>query len=140
MIKIYLSVSLGTISGVYGNKMSGLCKPINNNPYRIVFLRCIRQTNNEVHIDVFLFPGWYRQRLKCTSYFQGASLYSLTSITLYNVLGNFSLHPSPTKILFEVLIHFATAWMNREFGKMSFIKNFLSEFMIFRNNNASFKP
>jgi hypothetical protein len=108
-IKIYLSVSLGIVSGVYGNKMSGLCKPINNNPYRIVFLRCIGQTNNEVHTDVFLFSGLYRQRLKCTSYFQVASLHSLTSITLCNVLGNFSLHPSPPEILFEVLIHFATA-------------------------------
>jgi hypothetical protein len=97
-----------------------------------MFLRCIGQTNIEVHTDVFPFPGWYWQRLKYISYFQVASFHSLTSVTLCNILGNFPLHPGPPKILFEVLIHFATTWMNREFGKMCFIKNLLSESVIFR--------
>jgi hypothetical protein len=46
---------------------------------------------------------------------------SLADITLRDILSNFSLHTSPPKVLFQILVHFGTAGVHREFGQMGLV-------------------
>jgi hypothetical protein len=39
----------------------------------------------------------------------------LANITLRDILCNFSLHTSPPKVLFQILVHLGTARVHREF-------------------------
>jgi hypothetical protein len=69
-----------------------------------------------------------------------ASFYSLTCVTFRDIFRDFSFHYSPPEVLPKILIYFATARMNREFGKEGFVKNLLSKLMILWNHYARFKP
>jgi hypothetical protein len=64
----------------------------------------------------------------------------LASVTLCNIFSNFPLHSGPPKILTMVLVHFGAAWVNRKLGQMGFIKNLLSETMVFWNYDAILEP
>src|SRR5579883_3153911 len=92
------------------------------------------QSNDEIHADVFPLPGWNRQRLQRTGYFQVAGLNPLASVTLGHILGDFSLHSGPPKILFHVLVHLGTAWVDCKSGLMCLIQNLFPELVIFGYN------
>jgi hypothetical protein len=64
----------------------------------------------------------------------------LASVAFRYILSNFSLHPGPPVQRSEIMIHLVTARVHGEFGKVSFILYFLSEFGILRNNQSVFKP
>jgi hypothetical protein len=76
-------------------------------------MRGARQTQNEVHVDVFPFPLWNAQGLQVSGGSQMISLDSLTGVTLEHILCYLSLHPRPPKIILEILIHLVGPWMNR---------------------------
>ena len=60
-------------------------------------------------------------------------LHPSANITLRYISGNFPLHPRPPKSLFQILIHFVAARVNRISGKMSLIKDLFSKLKIFRH-------
>jgi hypothetical protein len=65
---------------------------------------------------------------------------SLASVAFRYILSNFPLHPGPLVQRFEIMIHLVTARVHGEFGKVSFIQDFLPELWIFRNHQSVFKP
>jgi hypothetical protein len=64
---------------------------------------------------------------------------SLASVAFRYILSNFPLHFGPPVQGSEIMIHLVTAGVHGEFGKVSFIQYFLSEFGILRNNQSVFK-
>jgi hypothetical protein len=69
-----------------------------------------------------------------------ACLDSGTCVALRNILCYVDLHVGPPVIHFEILVHFTTPWVDREFGEMSLIQNFLPEGRIFRDNETLPEP
>jgi hypothetical protein len=86
------------------------------------------KSHNKVHANVLPFPRWYGERLQVTCYLQMTGFDSLASVALRYVLSNFSFHPGPPVQGSEVMIHFVASGMHGEFGEMSLVQNFLSEF------------
>jgi hypothetical protein len=68
-------------------------------------MRDVRQTHNEVHIDVFPFSLENAQRLQIFSWPQMMGLDTSTRVTLGHILLNFSLHSCPPEVLLQVLMH-----------------------------------
>jgi hypothetical protein len=60
---IQFSVVLSPVVGVHQNKMSRLGEPVNDHPDGIKLVGRERQTHNDIHTDVFPFPGRNIQRL-----------------------------------------------------------------------------
>src|SRR5690242_18523074 len=73
-------------------KVSNLCKSINNHPDRVISFCGPGQSHNKVHTDVFPFPCWDRQRLQWTSSFHVDGLDMFTSVTSSHIVCNFNLH------------------------------------------------
>jgi hypothetical protein len=53
---VNLGIFLGSVGSVYRNKMCHLFESIHNNPYGIMLLGGVEQSNNEIHTYVFPFP------------------------------------------------------------------------------------
>jgi hypothetical protein len=69
-----------------------------------------------------------------------ACLDSGTCVALRNILCDVDLHVGPPEIPFQILVHFTTPRVNREFGEMSLIQNFLPKGRVFWNNETLPKP
>jgi hypothetical protein len=65
---------------------------------------------------------------------------SLANITLRDILCNFSLHASPPKVLFQILVHLGTTGVHREFGQVVLVQYLLMKFMVLRYNEALVEP
>jgi hypothetical protein len=61
---IQLGVLCNPVEGVYWNKMSGLGKSVDDYPNGVKLAAGERQTHNEIHTDVFPFPGRNTQTLQ----------------------------------------------------------------------------
>src|SRR5436190_18391506 len=97
-----------------GKEMSGLRKSIDNNPNRIIPLRSLRKSSNEIHSNVLPCPRRNGQRLKSFGRLKMFGFLSLANIALGDVSSDLPLHTSPPKLLLEILIHLGTTRMNRE--------------------------
>src|SRR5438132_11142107 len=97
-----------------GKKMRRFGKSINNDPNGIIPLRSLGKSSNEIHANVLPFPRWNGQWLQCSSRLEMFDLHLLANIAFSNISSDFPLHPSPPKLLFEVLIHLGTTWVDRE--------------------------
>jgi hypothetical protein len=64
----------------------------------------------------------------------------MTSIALGYILGYINFHIGPPEILFQILVHLGTAGMNRKFGLVSLIEDYLLNFWVNRNHKAFPKP
>jgi hypothetical protein len=64
----------------------------------------------------------------------------LIDVTLQDILCNFSLHTSPPKVLFQILVHLGTARVHREFGQMSLVQYLLTKFMVLGYNDTLVEP
>jgi hypothetical protein len=69
-----------------------------------------------------------------------ARFHPVASIALGYILGYINFHVGPPEILFQILVHLGTAGMNREFGHMSLIQDYLLNLWIDRNHKAFSKP
>jgi hypothetical protein len=67
-------------------------------------------------------------------------LNSLANITLRDILCNFSLHTSPPKVLFQILVHLGTARVHREFGQMGLVQYLLTKLMVLGYNDTLVEP
>jgi hypothetical protein len=69
-----------------------------------------------------------------------ACLYPLTRVTFRYILSYFPLHSGPPIQGLQIMVHLGASWMNREFGEVSLIQDFLLEILILRNHQSVFKP
>jgi hypothetical protein len=61
---IQLGIIFSLVEGVHWNEMSGLGKSVDDYPDGVKLAAGERQTNKEIHTDVFPFPGRNTQRLQ----------------------------------------------------------------------------
>jgi hypothetical protein len=61
---IQLSILFSPVEGVHWNKISGLGKSVDDYPDGVKLTVGERKTHNEIHTDVFPFPGRNTQRLQ----------------------------------------------------------------------------
>src|SRR6266498_5350441 len=85
------------------------------------------QSNDEIHTNFFPFPFRYLQRLKKSGRPLMFCLDSLASVAQGYIFSDISLHPIPPVVLFKILIHLSTSWMNRVSRIMCFSQYGLSE-------------
>jgi hypothetical protein len=69
-----------------------------------------------------------------------ACFHPVAGIALGYILGYINFHVGPPETLFQILVHYDTVGMNREFGPMSLIKDGILNFWIDRNHKALSKP
>ena len=65
---------------------------------------------------------------------------STAIITPSDIGGDLFLHLGPQKMGFQILIHSATTWMDGQLGRMSFIYNLISRFMVLRYHKSVLEP
>jgi hypothetical protein len=71
------------------------------------------QASDEVHTNFFPFPRGHLQWLQQTRMSLVLGLDTLADVTSGNIKCYLSLHTVPPKLLFQVLVHFGTPWVNR---------------------------
>jgi hypothetical protein len=111
-----------------------------NDPYRVVPMRGVRQTHNEVHADVFLFPLWNTQGLQISSRPQMISLYSSTHVALEHILHNFCIHSCPPEALLQVFIHLVGFGMDRVSRAMSLIHDLAAKLKVLWDHKVILEP
>jgi hypothetical protein len=98
--KVQLGVLLGPEVGVRRNEMSILGESIHNHPYGIILMSRERQTHDEIHVDVFLFPGRNILRLQQSGRPQMICLDPSTRITFCHVASSLARHSSSPELRF----------------------------------------
>jgi hypothetical protein len=123
---IQLSVLLSPIEGVHQNEMSRLGKSVDDYPNGVKLAAGERQTYNEIHTDVFPFPGRNTQRLQQSSKPHMISLDPSTRVTFRNIASSLTLHMSPRELCLQIMIHLCAARVDGIFGSVSFIEYLLA--------------
>jgi hypothetical protein len=128
---IQLSVLLSPIEGVHRNEMSRLGESVDDYPDGVKLVAGERQTHNEIHIDVFPFPGRNIQRLQQSSRPHMISLDPSTCVAFHNITSSLTLHMGPPVLCLQIMIHLCAAWVDGIFASVSFIKYLLAQPMVF---------
>jgi hypothetical protein len=131
---IQLSILLRPIEGVYRNEMSILGKSIDDYPNGVKLLVGERQAHNEIHTDVFPFPGRNTQRLQQSSMPHMISFDPSTHVAFRNIASSLVLHTGPPELCLQIMIHLCAAWVDGIFGSVSFIKYLLVHLMVLWNH------
>jgi hypothetical protein len=102
---IQVGVLFSPVAGVYGNEMSGLGKSIDDYPDGVKLVASGRQTHNEIHTDVFPFPGRNTQRLQQSCRSHMISLYPSTRVAFHNIVSSLAFHTGPPELCLQIMIH-----------------------------------
>jgi hypothetical protein len=108
---------------VHRNEVRGLGEPIHEYPDGIKLAGRGRQTHNEIHADVFPFPGTDIQRLQQSDRSHMISLDALTCVAFYNIASGLMLHSSPPELRLQIMMHLCTTGVDGILGVVSFIEN-----------------
>jgi hypothetical protein len=123
---IQLSILFSPVEGVHRNKMSGLGKPVDDYPDGVKLAAGERWTHNEIHTDVFPFPGRNTQRLQHSCRPHMISLDPSTRVAFRNIASSLAFHMGPPELCLQIMIHLCAAWVDGIFGSVSFIKYLLA--------------
>jgi hypothetical protein len=133
------NIQLGTlfspIEGVHWDEMSGLGKSVDDYPDGVKLAAGERQTHNEIHIDVFPFPGRNTQRLQQSRRPHMISLDPLTRVAFCKIVSSLTFHRGPPELCLQIMIHLCAAWVHGIFGSVSFIKYLLAQTMVLSNHH-----
>jgi hypothetical protein len=125
-INIQLGILFSPIEGVHWNEMSELGKSVDDYPYGVKLAAGERQTHNEIHIDVFPFPGRNIQRLQQSRMPHMINLDPSTRVAFCNIVSSLTFHTGPPELCLQIMIHLCAAWVDGIFGSVSFIKYLLA--------------
>jgi hypothetical protein len=135
-----LNVLLSPIEGVDWNEMSRLDKSSDDYPNGVKLAAGERWSNNEIHTDVFSFPGRNTQRLQQSSMPHMITLDSSTCVAFHSIVSSLTLHTCPPELCIQFVIHLcATRWMEY-FGCVSFINYLLVQLMVLWNHQTILEP
>jgi hypothetical protein len=126
VLNVQLCISLGLVTCMNKDEVSRLHESINNHLDGIILEGSQRETHDEIHTDVSPLPGRSILRLQQTSMFEMICFDPSTSVTFCNIADSLALHPRPSELHFQVMVHLGAARVNRIFGCVSFIKDLLS--------------
>jgi hypothetical protein len=107
------------------NEMSGLGKLVDDYPDGVKLVAGERQTHNEIHTDVFPFPGMDTQRLQQSCRPHMISLDPSTCVAFHNIASSLMFHTGPPELCLQIMIHLCAAWVDGIFRSVSFIKYLL---------------
>src|SRR4051812_42142666 len=113
---------------------------VHYDPDRVIYPTRSRQSGDKVHSNGIPFPLRNPQWLQQSSGSFMSILDSLTYFTLGDIASDFSLHLMPPKLLFQILIHLCSSWVDRIKSIMSFLQNNFFQFRICWYTKASFVP
>jgi hypothetical protein len=102
---IQLGILFSPVAGVHWNEMSGLGKSIDDYPDGVKHTIGERQTHNEIHIDVFPFPGRNTQRLQQSCRPHMISLDPSTRVAFRNIARSLTFQTGPLELCLQIMIH-----------------------------------
>jgi hypothetical protein len=137
---IQLSVLFSPIEGVHWNEMSGLGKLIDDYQNGVKLAAGERQSHNEIHTYVFLFPCSNTQRLQKSNRSHMSSLDPSTRVTFRNIASSLVLHMGPPELCLQIMIHCCASRVDGIFGSVSFIKYLLAQLMVLWNHQTILEP
>jgi hypothetical protein len=137
---IQLIILFSPVEGVHWNEMNGLGKSVDDYPDGVQLAASERQTHNEIHIDVFAFPGRNTQRLQQSCMPHLISLDPLTHVAFRNITSSLTFHTGPPELCLQIMIHLCAAWVDGIFGSVSFIKYLLAQTMVLWNHQTILEP
>jgi hypothetical protein len=137
---IQFSVFLSPVGGVHRNEMSRLGEPINGHPDRVKHMGNERQTHNEIHADVFPFPGRDIQRVHLFDRSHMIGLDSLTRVAFCNIASSLVLNSSTPELHLQIMIHLHATRVDGIFVSMSFIEYLLTQLMVLWNHQMVLEP
>jgi hypothetical protein len=106
---IQLSILFNLVAGVHWNEMSRLGKSVYDYPDRVKLAAGERQIHNEIHTDVFPFPGRNIQRLQQSCMPHMISLDPSTRVTFRNIASSLAFHTGLPELFLQIMIHLCTA-------------------------------
>ena len=113
--------------------MSRLSEMAHNDPNRVIALGRAGSTHNEIHGNLLPFPNRDRQGLQKSWCTHMVCPNSSTSVTFCDVLGDILLHIGPPIQVAQIMVYLVTSWMDGQLGVVSFIQNFSSKLLTWRN-------
>jgi hypothetical protein len=137
---IQFSILLSHIEGVHRNEMSRLGKSIDDYPDGVKLAFGERQTHNEIHTDVFPFPGRNTQRLHQSNMPHMISLNPSARVAFHNIASSLALHTSPPELCLQTMIHLCVARVDGIFESVSFIEYLLAQLMVLWNHLTILEP
>jgi hypothetical protein len=137
---IQLSVLFSPVEDVHQNEMSRHGESVDDYPNGVKLAASERQTHNEIHTDVFPFPGRNIQRLQQSRKPHMISLDPSTRVAFHNIANSLVLHTGPPELCLQIMIHFYVARVDGIFGSVSFIKYLLAQLMVLWNNKMIPEP
>jgi hypothetical protein len=114
--------------------MSRLGKPIDDYPDGVKHAAGGRQTDNEIHTDVFPFLGRDTQRLQQSCMPHMISLDPSTRVAFHNIASSLAFCLGPPELCLQIMIHHCAAWVDGIFESVSSIKYLLAQTMVPRNH------
>jgi hypothetical protein len=120
--------------------MSGLGKSVDNYPDGAKLAAGERQTHNEIHTDIFPFPGRNIQRLQQSRRPHMISLDPSTRVAFCNIASSLVFHTGTPELCLQIMIHLCAAWLDGIFESVSFIKYLLEQTMVLWNHQTILEP
>jgi hypothetical protein len=120
--------------------MSGLGKSVDDYLDGVKLAAGERQTHNEIHTDVFPFPGRNTQRLQQSRMPHMISLGPLTCVAFRNIVSSLTFHMGPPELCLQIMIHLCAAWVDGIFGSVSFMKYLLAQTMVLWSHQTILEP
>jgi hypothetical protein len=120
--------------------MSGLGKSVDDYRNGVKLAADERQPHNELHTDVFPFPGKNTQRFQKSSMSHMISLDPSTCVTFHNIASSLTLHTGPPELCLQIMIHFYAARVDGIIGSVSFIKYLLVKLVVLWNYQTILEP
>jgi hypothetical protein len=120
--------------------MSRLGKPVDDYLDGVKLATGERQTHNEIHTNVFPFPGRDTQGLQQSYRPHMISLDPSTHVAFRNIASNLAFHLGPPELCLQIMIYLCAAWVDGIFGSVSFIKYLLVQTMVLWNHQPILEP
>jgi hypothetical protein len=137
---IQLDVLFSPVEGVHQKEVSGLGKSVDDYPDGVKLVAGERQTHNEIHTDVFPFPGRNTQMLQQSRRPHMISLDPSTRVAFHNIASSLALCMGAPELCLQIMTHLCAARVDRIFGSVSFIKYLLAQPMVLWNHQTILEP
>jgi hypothetical protein len=107
---------------------------LNDYPNGVKLAAGERQAHNEIHTNVFPFPGRNTQRLEQSSRPHVISHDPSTCVAFRNIVSSLALHTGPPKLCLQIMIHLCAARVDGIFESVSFIKYLPAQLVVLWNH------
>jgi hypothetical protein len=131
---------LNSVCHGYGYEVDWLSQAVHDDPYWVVPTRGARQTHDEVHADVLPFSLGNTQGLQVFGGSQMICFDSSAGVTLWHILGYFSLHSCPPEILLQILVHLVGSRMNRIPWAVGLVHDLTTKLKVLQNHETVLEP